>query len=150
MNTAPSDGLKEVLDYPWSIPGVSDGGAHTKFFTGGSYPTELLTRCVRDEKMISLEEAHWKLSALPAMAAGFRTRGVLQEGAAADIVVYDLERLAVEALQVAHDLPGGNWRRIRRARGYRAVLVNGVVTIENDRQTGATQAGRLLRHGGEA
>jgi len=98
--------------------------------------------------MCSLEEAHWKLSALPAMAAGFRSRGVLQEGAPADIVVYDLERLALGPPEVARDLPGGDWRRIRRARGYRSVLVNGVVTIENDRETGATRAGRLLRRGG--
>ena len=148
VNTAPSASLREVVSYPWAIPGVSDGGAHTKFFTGGTYPTEFLTRCVRDEAMCSLEEAHWKLSALPAMAAGFRNRGVLQEGAPADIVVYDLERLALGAAEIAHDLPGGDWRRIRRATGYQSVLVNGVVTIEDDRETGAIRAGRLLRHGG--
>jgi N-acyl-D-aspartate/D-glutamate deacylase len=150
VNTAPSAGLEEVIDYPWAIPGVSDGGAHTKFFTGGTYPTELLTRCVRDEKMCSLEDAHWKLSTLPAMAAGFRNRGVLVEGAPADIVVYDLESLAALPPQIAHDLPGGDWRRIRRARGFRSVLVNGVVTIEDDRQTGTIGSGKLLRGGGEA
>ena len=49
--------------------------------------------------------------------------------------------------EVAHDFPGGEWRRIQRARGYRYVVVNGDVTIENDRETGV-HAGRLLRHGG--
>ena len=48
--------------------------------------------------------------------------------------------------EVAHDVPGGEWRRIQRARGYRYILVNGEVTIEDDRETGA-HAGRLLRHG---
>jgi len=147
VNTAPSAGLREVVSYPWAIPGVSDGGAHTKFFTGGTYPTEFLTRCVREEAMCSLEEAHWKLSALPAMAAGFRSRGVLQEGAPADVVVYDLEKLTCLPTEVAHDFPGGEWRRIQRARGYRFVLVNGEVTIEDDRETGR-HAGQLLRHGG--
>ena len=136
------------MNDPFTIPGVSDGGAHTKFFTGGTYPTEFLTRCVRDEAMLSLEEAHWKLSALPAMAAGFRNRGTIAEGAPADIVVYDLENLTLHPMQVAHDLPGGDWRRIRRASGYTAVLVNGQVTIEDDEQTGNTRAGVLLRHGG--
>lgn len=51
--------------------------------------------------------------------------------------------------EIAHDLPGGEWRRIQRAKGYRAILVNGEVTIENDRET-ATYSGRLLRHGGGA
>ena len=148
VNVAPSDSLRELVNDPFTIPGVSDGGAHTKFFTGGTYPTEFLTRCVRDETMLSLEEAHWKLSALPAMAAGFRNRGVIQDGAPADIVVYDLENLTIHPMQVAYDLPGGDWRRIRKASGYKAVLVNGQVTIENDEQTGTTQAGALLRHGG--
>ncbi len=148
VNVAPSESLRELVNDPFTIPGVSDGGAHTKFFTGGTYPTEFLTRCVRDEAMLSLEEAHWKLSALPAMAAGFRNRGVILEGAPADIVVYDLENLTLHPMQVAHDLPGGDWRRTRKASGYRAVLVNGHVTIESDEQTGDTQAGLLLRHGG--
>ena len=148
VNMAPSESLRELVNDPFAIPGVSDGGAHTKFFTGGTYPTEFLTRCVRDEKMLSLEDAHWKLSALPAMAAGFRHRGVIVEGAPADVVVYDLESLSLHPMQVAHDLPGGDWRRIRKASGYRAVLVNGQVTIENDEETGATRAGALLRHGG--
>jgi N-acyl-D-amino-acid deacylase len=140
------DALREIIDYAWIVPGVSDGGAHTKFFTGGRYPTEFLSRIVREEEMCSLEHAHWRLSALPAHCAGFRDRGTLVEGAPADVVVYDLERLTCLPTEVAHDLPGGEWRRIQRARGYRFVLVNGEVTIEEDRET-RRYAGRLLRHG---
>jgi N-acyl-D-amino-acid deacylase len=140
------DALREIVECPWVIPGVSDGGAHTKFFTGGRYPTEFLSRIVREEQMCSLEHAHWRLSALPAHCAGFRDRGTLVEGAPADVVVYDLDRLASLPTEVAHDVPGGEWRRIQRARGYRYILVNGEVTLEDDRETGA-HAGRLLRHG---
>ncbi len=140
------DYMKEMLDYPYLIPGVSDGGAHTKFFTGGQYPTEFLERLVRERQMISLEEAHWRLSALPAFCAGFRDRGLLREGAPADIVVYDFDHLHVGEMEIAHDLPGGEWRRVRKARGYRCIMVNGEITIEDDRQTGVTP-GRLLRHG---
>jgi N-acyl-D-amino-acid deacylase len=138
--------LREIIDYAWIVPGVSDGGAHTKFFTGGRYPTEFLSRIVREEEMCSLEHAHWRLSALPAHCAGFRDRGTLVEGAPADLVVYDFENLACHPTEVAHDFPGGEWRRIQRARGYRFVLVNGAVTIEEDQETGV-HSGRLLRHG---
>ena len=138
--------LREIIDYEWIVPGVSDGGAHTKFFTGGRYPTEFLSRIVREEAMCSLEHAHWRLSALPAHCAGFRDRGTLVAGAPADVVVYDLEKLECLPTEVAHDFPGGEWRRIQRARGYRFVLVNGEVTIEDDRETGV-HSGRLLRHG---
>ena len=141
------DAMREIIAYPWIIPGVSDGGAHTKFFTGGRYPTEFISRIVREESMCSLEHAHWRLSALPAHCAGFRDRGTLVEGAAADLVVYDFDGLEILPAEVVHDFPGGEWRRIQRAKGYRFVLVNGEVTIENDRET-HEYSGRLLRHGG--
>jgi len=138
--------LREIVDNPWVLFGVSDGGAHTKFLTAGRYPTETLCKIVREHEMLSLEEVHWRLSALPAMVAGFEGRGVLRKGAPADIVVYDYEGLKVLSAEVTHDLPGGEWRRVQRAEGYRYVLVNGEVTIRDDRETG-TCSGRLLRHG---
>ena len=138
--------LREIVDNPYVLFGVSDGGAHTKFLTAGRYPTETLCKIVREHEMISLEEAHWRLSALPAMVAGFEGRGVLRKGAPADIVVYDYEGLKVLPAEVTHDLPGGEWRRVQRAAGYCYVLVNGEVTIRGDRETG-TCSGRLLRHG---
>ena len=114
--------IAERLDVPYTLPGVSDGGAHTKFFTGGAWPTDMLKWLVRDEGKVTLEEAHFRLSALPAHAAGFRDRGVLREGAAADVVVYDMEELDMDPRwtgEVAHDLPGGEWRRVQRARATR-------------------------------
>jgi N-acyl-D-aspartate/D-glutamate deacylase len=139
----------EMILSPYCIPGVSDGGAHTKFFTGGAYTTDFLSWMVRDTGLLSLEEAHYRLSYLPACAAGFRDRGFLREGAPADVVVYDLERLDVDPPwvgEVAHDFPGGEWRRVQHAKGYRAIAVNGEVTFEEGKPTGRTP-GQLLRHG---
>jgi N-acyl-D-amino-acid deacylase len=141
--------LRDIVGYRWAIPGVSDGGAHTKFATSGRYPTEFITRLVREHQLCDLEEAHWRLAALPAMCAGFRDRGTLVVGAPADVVVYDYDRLSIEDTEIVHDLPGGDWRRVQRARGYDHVLVNGVVTIEHDRETGAP-GGQLLRFGASA
>ena len=75
-----------------------------------------------------------------------RERGPRGEGAPADIVVYDYDKLRVRPMEIARDLPGGEWRRVRKAEGYRWTMVGGEITIENDRQTGAFP-GRLLRHG---
>ncbi|GMU47079.1 MAG: amidohydrolase [Porticoccaceae bacterium] len=133
----------------YTIPGVSDGGAHTKFFTGGAYTTDFLYWLVRDEGRITLEEAHYRLSALPARAAGFKDRGVLREGAAADVVVYDMAKLSdgKEWIgEIVEDLPAGEWRRIKRAIGYHAILVNGEVTFADGECTGATP-GKLLCKG---
>jgi N-acyl-D-amino-acid deacylase len=141
--------LKELVDDPYVLFGVSDGGAHTKFLTAGRYPTETICKVVREHKMLSLEEAHWRLSALPAEVAGFRGRGVLKKGAPADIVIYDFEGLRVLPDEIVHDLPGGEWRRIQRAEGYRYILVNGEITMRNGQPTN-NHSGRLLRHGGGA
>jgi N-acyl-D-amino-acid deacylase len=141
--------MKELFDSPYTLPGVSDGGAHTKFFTGGAWTTDILGWLVRDEEKFTLEEAHYRMSALAAHAAGFRDRGVLREGAAADVVVYDMEELDVEPKwigQIEHDLPGGEWRRVQRAKGYEQIIVNGQTTFANGECTGNTP-GKLLRHG---
>lgn len=143
--------MAEMITSPFCVPGVSDGGAHTKFFTGGSYTTDFLAWLVRDAKVLSLEEAHYRLSYLPAHAAGFKDRGYLREGAPADVVVYNLEELKIqpedlEVGKVVYDFPGGEWRRIQTAEGYHWTIVNGEVTFENGKCTGATP-GKLLRHG---
>lgn len=140
------DHLREIVSDPYVLFGVSDGGAHMKFLTAGRYPTETITRIVKEQNMLSLEDAHWRLSALPAMAAGFTGRGVLSIGAPADIVIYDYDKLEVLPSEIVHDLPGGEWRRIQRAKGYHYILVNGQVTIEDDKETN-TYSGRLLRNG---
>jgi N-acyl-D-amino-acid deacylase len=144
------DYIAEVINNSmYTFPGVSDGGAHTKFFSGGAFTTDFLCWIVRDEQKINLEETHYRLSALPAHAAGFRDRGVLREGAWADLVVYDLNGLGIEPQwigEIAHDFPGGEWRRIKRAKGYRSIIVNGQETFSEGECTGATP-GKLLRHG---
>ncbi|HEV7763281.1 MAG TPA: amidohydrolase family protein, partial [Acidimicrobiales bacterium] len=139
--------LKELIDEPTIIPGISDGGAHTKYSTLGRFTTEFLTDFVRDYAWVSLEDAHWRLSAYPARCAGFTDRGVITEGAAADLVVYDYDRLEILPDEVVHDYPGGEWRRVQRAQGYRYVVVNGEVTIEDDAPA-AARPGRVL--GGRA
>ena len=138
----------ELMSSEYSIPGVSDGGAHTKFVTLGAYPTDMITWMVRDAGFMSLEEAHYRLSALPARCAGFQDRGVLSEGAPADVVVYDLNSLKMtpEKPLVIHDFPAGEWRRVQYAEGYRWIMVNGEVTFEDGQCTNALP-GRLLRHG---
>jgi N-acyl-D-aspartate/D-glutamate deacylase len=140
---------EEIARNQYVIPGVSDGGAHTKFFTGGRYGTEFLIDYVREHPIMTLEEAHWKLSAMPAYCAGFGDRGLLREGYAADIVIYEMDKLRILPTEVAHDFPANEWRRVQRAEGYRHVLLNGEVTFVDGQPTGA-MPGKLLRHGAAA
>jgi N-acyl-D-amino-acid deacylase len=138
------EALATILKHPQCLIGASDGGAHTKFLTLGRYPTHFLTHWVRDKQLMSLEEAHWRLSAMLGWAIGIRDRGWLREGMPADIVVYNLEELAVRPMETVHDLPDGDWRRVQKADGYHYLIVNGDVTFEHGECTGVLP-GRMLR-----
>jgi N-acyl-D-aspartate/D-glutamate deacylase len=138
--------MRDVANCPYAVPGLSDGGAHTKFLTTGTYPTEFLATWVRDNGVMDLEEAHWRLSAYSAQTAGLTDRGTIAEGMPADIVIYDLDALELLPSERVFDWPAGAWRLDRRAKGWRWTIVNGEVTFENGECTGATP-GALLRHG---
>jgi N-acyl-D-amino-acid deacylase len=136
--------LTQIIKHPLTLLGASDGGAHTKFLTLGRYPTYFLSHWVRDKQIMTLEEAHWRLSTQVGWAIGIRDRGFIREGMPADIVVYDLEKLAVKPMETVHDLPDGDWRRVQKATGYRYTIVNGEVTFEDGVCSGALP-GKLLR-----
>lgn len=131
--------MRELLTHPYVHFSDSDAGAHGRYLMIGPWPTYFLTHWVREQGLVSLEEAHWRMSYLPAWVAGIKDRGCLREGMAADVVTYDFERLRLEPSTpvVAHDLPGGEWRLVQMAEGYRNIIVNGEVTFEDGRCTGA-------------
>ena len=95
---------------------------------------------------MTLEQAHYKMSALPAWLAGFSDRGTLRTGMAADIIVYNLDELGFETKEpvYATDFPGGEKRLIQKPTGMRYIMVNGTVTFENNVCTGALP-GKVLR-----
>ncbi len=146
MIMTPPAAMKEIATSAMALPGVSDGGAHTKFVTTGRYPTELIGYWVREHNIMSLEEAHWRLSALPAQAAGLKGRGHIAEGMPADILVYDYDELDSLPQERVWDYPAGEWRLIQKAKGYERIIVNGVTTFIDGECTQATP-GKLLRHG---
>ena len=138
--------VKEVGTCAVALPGISDGGAHTKFVTTARFATELLGHWVREHEIMSLEEAHWRLSAYPAMAVGLKDRGALTEGSPADVIVYDPDRVDALEQERRFDYPAGEWRLVQRATGYDRTIVNGVTTFIDGECTEATP-GTLLRHG---
>ncbi len=139
--TEDSAQVANLMNDPYIMAGASDGGAHTKFFNSSSYPTEFLSWLVREEGVVTAEEAHFHLSYLPAQVLGLTDRGALREGAPADIIVYDpkqVEREPKWQYEVLHDQPTGDWRRVQRAVGYRWTFVNGQLTFTDGQCTGAT------------
>jgi N-acyl-D-aspartate/D-glutamate deacylase len=82
----------------------------------------------------------------PAQLFGLRGRGLLAQGYAADIFVFDPRTIGSEPASLVHDLPGGAPRLIAGSKGVVRVLVNGVETVRDGRPTGAVP-GSLLRSG---
>lgn len=145
-----TDEVAKVISHPRILPGNSDGGAHPKFWSGGQYSTDQIMWMVRESSKMTLEDLHAKLSWLPAQVLGLHRRGALLEGYAADLYVYDYEGLNYKRDKYDQDsiLPNGDWRRVVRAQGVDAVVVNGVRIMKPDCTATGALPGRLLANGG--
>ena len=126
--------------------GGSDAGAHLDRMLGSTYTTTFLADVLRGRKPIPLEEAVQLMTSKPAEVYGLRDRGVLREGAIADVVVFDPETVGSARARRAYDLPGDSLRLTAASSGVELVLVNGVETIVAGEPTGAL-AGTVLRSG---
>ncbi|WP_300681877.1 amidohydrolase family protein [Nocardioides sp.] len=142
------DGAREMLVHEYTIPGLSDGGAHVGTICDGSFPTTLLQHWVRDraEGRIGLEFIVSRQSRATAEAVGLFDRGLLKPGYKGDLNVIDLDGLRLHKPEMHHDLPAGGRRLLQRADGYRFTVVSGVVTYVDGQATGELP-GRLVRGG---
>ena len=86
--------------------------------------------------LLDIETAVARITREPAEFLSLRGRGTLVPGAVADVTVVDLDRLGLDTVRLARDLPGGGERLYETARGYRAVVVGGQVSVEDDALTG--------------
>jgi N-acyl-D-aspartate/D-glutamate deacylase len=138
--------VREMLEDPWSLPGLSDGGAHVGSICDGSFPTTLLQHWTRDRACgrLTMEFVIQRQCRDTAAAVGLADRGMLRPGYRADLNIIDLDRLRLRRPEVHHDLPGGGRRLLQRAEGYRHTFVRGVETYADGVETGELP-GRLIR-----
>ncbi|HEY3072044.1 MAG TPA: amidohydrolase family protein, partial [Candidatus Limnocylindrales bacterium] len=132
------EGIRRFLRHPIGMVGTDSTflGAKPSPRTYGSYP-RILGQFVREEALLSLEEAIRRMTSAPADRLGLRERGRLADGLAADVVVFDPARVRANA---TYEEPR------RFPTGIEWVIVNGSIVVEQGRHTGATP-GRSLRHG---
>jgi N-acyl-D-aspartate/D-glutamate deacylase len=145
------DDIWAIMEYPWStvstdqyafdaskvsLQETADALATQHPRGWGTYP-KILGKYVREEGVLSLEEAIRKMTSLPANFIGLQDRGIVREGFWADLVVFDPGTVASGA---SYGNPYG------RPEGIHYVLVNGVVAVDRGELTGAL-AGKALEHG---
>jgi N-acyl-D-amino-acid deacylase len=134
--------MQLILKQPWTSIG-SDGSAvspdgptgrthpHPRYY--GTFP-RVLGRYVRELKVITLTEAVKKMTSMNADKLGITDRGRLKEGLAADVTIFDPDRVLDRAtFEQPHQFPVG----------IKYVIVNGVVTVDNEQHTGAL-AGQVI------
>jgi N-acyl-D-amino-acid deacylase len=141
--TMSEDNIRRKIEIPW-VSFCSDAGAYATdgvFLNSQPHPrgygtfARLLGMYVRDEGVITLEEAVRRLTSMPAENLGIRHRGSLAPGYYADVVVFDPETIADRAtFEEPHQY----------AVGVRHVLVNGELVLTNGGPTGA-KPGRVVR-----
>jgi N-acyl-D-amino-acid deacylase len=134
----------EMIRQPHGVVTFTDSGAHVTQLLDCSLPSHMLSYWVREQKALSLEEAVRKLSFVPASRWGFTDRGLLREGMAADLVVFDSQRVGPSVPELVHDLPAGARRLVQKAQGFLATVVNGAVFLRNNEHSGSL-CGQLLR-----
>jgi len=134
------DDVKRIMQYPFdmfasdaSIRILNAGMPHPR---GYGTNARVLAKYVREEKVISLEEAIRRMTSLPAQKFQLKGRGLLEEGYAADIVIFDENEVKdVSTFEKPHAY----------SKGFHFVIVNGVLTVENEKHLGV-RAGIALRH----
>ncbi len=142
------DVVKEMLDHPLALFGLSDGGAHVGTICDASTTTYMLTHWARDRAgdQLPLEKVVRMLTGLNAEHAGFADRGTLEVGKKADVNVIDHAGLKLLQPEIIHDLPAGGARLMQKSQGYKATIVSGEVVLEDGELTG-NRPGRLVRAG---
>jgi N-acyl-D-amino-acid deacylase len=132
--------VKFIMKYPFNMF-ASDAsirllGAGVPHPRGYGTNARVLAKYVREEKVISLEEAIRRMTSLPAQKFQLKDRGLLKEGMAADIVIFDEKEVQdISTFEKPHAY----------SKGFHFVIVNGVLTVENEKHLGI-RAGRALKN----
>lgn len=129
-----------------AVIGATDGGAHLDVIDQYAQSTRFLIGAVREHAILPIEEAVHLLAGEPAAFNGITDRGVLREGAYADVLVINLDELACKPTEMRNDLPAGGARLYAEAIGYDNIIVNGEVIYDHGQYSGALP-GTVLRSG---
>lgn len=132
VRTVMSSPLSSFISDSWVTALDAGGKPHPRAY--GTFP-RVLGKYVREEKLLTLEQAIRKMTSLPAGKIGLKCRGILREGFWADVVIFDQ---AVIKDQATFDDPH------QYPKGIEYVIVNGQVVVDHGRLTGV-RPGKILR-----
>ncbi|AZI35609.1 putative D-aminoacylase [Caenibius tardaugens NBRC 16725] len=132
--------VDQVID-PQSLGNLNDCGAHLQMLCGSGENVIFLTKYVRDQKLISLEQAIHTMTGKIAEHFYLDDIGAIKPGKRADIVVFDINEIEQRDMEKVYDVEDGKggmmWRYTRPAAPMRLTMVNGVPIFRDGAYTGA-------------
>ena len=132
VKTVISHPLSMIISDSWVTTPYAGGKPHPRAY--GTFP-RVLRKYVREEKLLSLEEAIRKMTSLPATKVRLQDRGLIKEGFWADLVIFDPNKIMDKATyQDPHQYP----------EGINYVIVNGQIVVENGKLTGK-RPGKVIK-----
>ena len=138
-------GIERLIKDDRTLVGLSDGGAHVNMLCDAGYCTYLLGHWVREKQALTLEQGIKRLTTEPADFFGIKDRGRLVKGLAADVAIFDPEKVgSAKRAQMRDDLPGGGKRLVMPSQGIEYTIVNGQLLYEHGKHSGA-MPGTVLR-----
>ena len=150
--TGDHEPIREMLNDPACLLGLSDGGAHCTSVVDAGLPTFMLTHWARDRSRgpkLPLETMIKRQTSETADFFGLSDRGRLAPGLRADVNLIDYDRLQVRKPELVHDMPANGRRFVQRVEGYETTVAAGTPIFERGEHTGALP-GRLIRAGRDA
>jgi len=120
----------KILADPNTHISLSDAGAHLTFFCDAGFGLHLMGHWSRELGVLDLPQAVHRLTGQPARLFGLKGRGLLREGYAADLMLFDPKTVARGPKRRAHDLPAGAARLTASAVGLHGVWINGTKTAD--------------------
>ena len=140
-----TDAVTKMLNHPHSLVSLSDAGAHLTFFNDAGFGLHLLGYWSREMGAMSLSQAVHQLTAQPAEILGLKNRGLLCEGYAADLLLFDPKTVGRGVKKRVFDLPLGAPRLHTDAMGVHGVWVNGqLIADQNGMLENTPLAGELI------
>jgi len=136
--------IAELLEHPYTLEALGDGGAHVGSICDTSANIFLLTKWVNEEHLFSLGQGIRMITSDPAKFYSLDDRGLLSAGMKADINIIDIGNLKLKTPHIVHDLPGGGSRFLQDADGIVATFVSGKPIYRLGEATGSLP-GKLIR-----
>ncbi len=137
--------LRALLAEPSTLITISDAGAHASQICDAVFATHLLGHWVREEGVLTLEHAVWRLTGHPASVYRLPRRGRIAPGFAADLVAFDPDTVGPGPQERVWDLPAGADRLLAPSLGIEAMWVNGTQVRAEGRDRPGVRPGQVLR-----